>query len=188
MKKILVTGGAGFIGSNFINYIKQKYPKCYIVSLDKLTCNSDSENYKTIKGDISDRKFIFDLFEKEMFDVVINCANESDIEKYADLQSIFTITNIIGTQILLDASVECNVRRYHQVSTSEAYGELCNKKIPSYLASRLAGDLLVKVYNNEYDLRATLSKNKVDENNIEEYCQCIEKEINKKYILNNSIL
>lgn len=131
--KILVTGGAGFIGGNFVHYMVNKYPEDMIVNLDLLTYAGNLEtlkpvenkpNYKFVKGDIADRKFVFDLFEKEKFDAVVNFAAESHVDRSIENPEIFVITNVLGTTTLLDASKEFGVKRYHQVSTDEVYGDL----------------------------------------------------------------
>ena len=178
--KILVTGGCGFIGSNFIYYIIDKYPNYNIVNLDLLTYAGNlnnlnnikkNPNYKFVKGDIRDKKFIFDLFEKESFNTVINFAAESHVDRSVTNPDIFVKTNILGTQTLLDASLKYNVNRYHQVSTDEVYGDLdLNKKDtfftentpinPSspYSASKASADLLVKSYNRTFNLNTTISR------------------------------
>ncbi len=130
--KILVTGGAGFIGGNFVHYMVNKYPEDQIVNLDLLTYAGNLEtlkpvegkpNYKFVRGDIADRPFIMDLFEKERFDVVVNFAAESHVDRSITDPGIFVRTNVLGTQVLLDASKEYGVKRYHQVSTDEVYGD-----------------------------------------------------------------
>lgn len=180
MKKILITGGAGFIGSNFIHYILNKYPNYKVVNLDKLTYAANLENlkmiennpnYKFIKGDISDRVFIFNLFEKEKFDIVVNFAAESHVDNSILNPEIFVVTNILGTQILLDASKEYKVKRFHQVSTDEVYGDLPLDKLdlfftedtsinPSspYSASKASADMLVQAYFRTYSIPATISR------------------------------
>lgn len=180
MKKILITGGTGFIGSNFIHYILNKYPNYKVVNLDKLTYAANLENlkmiennpnYKFIKGDISDRVFIFNLFEKEKFDIVVNFAAESHVDNSILNPEIFVVTNILGTQILLDASKEYKVKRFHQVSTDEVYGDLPLDKLdlfftedtsinPSspYSASKASADMLVQAYFRTYSIPATISR------------------------------
>ncbi|MDD3028648.1 MAG: GDP-mannose 4,6-dehydratase, partial [Erysipelotrichaceae bacterium] len=131
--KILVTGGAGFIGGNFVHYMVEKYPEDQIVNLDLLTYAGNLEtcqkvenqpNYKFVKGNIADRKFIFDLFEKEKFDVVVNFAAESHVDRSIEDPEIFVKTNVMGTTTLLDACNKYGIKRYHQVSTDEVYGDL----------------------------------------------------------------
>ncbi|SHF15782.1 dTDP-glucose 4,6-dehydratase [Marinitoga hydrogenitolerans DSM 16785] len=178
--KILVTGGAGFIGSNFIYYMLEKYPDYKIVCLDKLTYAGnlstlkkamENPNFKFIKGDISDRKFIYDLFEKEKFDIVINFAAESHVDRSIENPEIFLQTNVIGTQVLMDASRKTGVKRYHQVSTDEVYGDLpldrpdlfFTEETPihtssPYSASKAAADLLVLAYHRTYQLPVTISR------------------------------
>ena len=146
--KYLVTGGAGFIGSNFLHYETEKYPSDTFICLDALTYAGNynnikdlenKQNYKFIKGDITDREFIFKLFEQEKFDVVINFAAESHVDNSIKNPGIFLTTNIIGTGILMDASLKYGVKRYHQVSTDEVYGDLplvqtyYLQKIPHYI-------------------------------------------------------
>ena len=131
--KILVTGGAGFIGGNFVHHMVNKYPDYEIVNLDLLTYAGnletlkpveDKPNYKFVKGDIADREFIMDLFEKEKFDIVVNFAAESHVDRSIEDPSIFVKTNVEGTVVLLDAAKKYGVKRYHQVSTDEVYGSL----------------------------------------------------------------
>lgn len=179
-KNILVTGGAGFIGSNFITYILKKYPQYKVVNIDKLTYAANlnnldevktNPNYKFIKGDIADENFIKDIFKKEKFDIVINFAAESHVDNSISDPRIFMITNIIGTQVLLDTCKKYKVGRFHQVSTDEVYGdlELDNKELlftenshinPSspYSASKASADLLVKSYYRTYNLPVTISR------------------------------
>lgn len=179
-KNILVTGGAGFIGSNFIIYILKKYQQYKVVNIDKLTYAANlknldeakaNPNYKFIKGDIADENFIKDVFEKEKFDIVINFAAESHVDNSISDPRIFMITNIIGTQVLLDACKKYKVGRFHQVSTDEVYGdlELDNKELlftensninPSspYSVSKASADLLVKSYYRTYNLPVTISR------------------------------
>lgn len=178
--KVLVTGGCGFIGSNFIYYLSEKYPNYKIVNLDLLTYAGKLENvkdlnsnpnYKFVKGDISCREFVFDLFKKENFNVVINFAAESHVDNSIKNPSIFINTNVLGTQILLDACLEYGVNRFHQVSTDEVYGDLpLNRKDllftektplnPSspYSASKASADLIVKSYNRTFKLNTTISR------------------------------
>ena len=180
MKKVLITGGAGFIGSNFIHYILSKYNDYQVINLDKLTyaANLDNlkdieynKNYKFIHGDIADKEFIFKLFEDEKFDIVINFAAESHVDNSILNPQIFTITNILGTQVLLDACRKYNIKRFHQVSTDEVYGELplddksilFTEKTPlnpssPYSASKASADMLVKSYYRTYSLPITISR------------------------------
>ena len=131
--KILVTGGAGFIGGNFVHYMVNKYPDYQIVNLDLLTYAGnletlkpveDKPNYKFVKGDIADEPFIMDLFEKERFDIVVNFAAESHVDRSIENPEIFLQTNILGTQVMMDACRKYGITRYHQVSTDEVYGDL----------------------------------------------------------------
>ena len=172
MKKILVTGGAGFIGGNFVHYMVNKYPEYMIVNLDALTYAGnletlkpieDNKNYKFIHGDIADKEFIFKLFEDKKFDIVINFAAESHVDRSVEDPGIFVKTNVIGTQVLLDASKEFGVERYHQVSTDEVYGDLegtddlfteTTPYAPSspYSASKASSDHLVRAWLRTYGL------------------------------------
>ncbi|MBR3639545.1 MAG: GDP-mannose 4,6-dehydratase, partial [Clostridia bacterium] len=131
--KILVTGGAGFIGSNFTYYLLDNHPDDKVVVLDKLTYAGNlhtleramkNDRFKFVKGDITDRDLVYKLFDEEKFDVVVNFAAESHVDRSILEPEVFLKTNILGTQVLLDASVKYGVKRYHQVSTDEVYGDL----------------------------------------------------------------
>ncbi|MDD4371489.1 MAG: dTDP-glucose 4,6-dehydratase [Anaerostipes sp.] len=177
--KILVTGGAGFIGGNFVHYMVNKYPDDEIVNLDLLTYAGNLEtlkpvehkpNYKFVKGDIADRDFIMDLFEKEQFDAVVNFAAESHVDRSIENPSIFVQTNVEGTVVLLDAAKKYNVR-YHQVSTDEVYGDLpldqpdlfFTEETPlhtssPYSSSKASADLFVLSYFRTFGLPVTISR------------------------------
>lgn len=178
--KILVTGGAGFIGGNFVHYMVEKYPEDMIVNLDALTyagnletCQSveNEPNYKFIKGDIADRSFIFELFKTEKFDVVVNFAAESHVDRSIEDPEVFVRTNVIGTTTLLDASVKYGVKRFHQVSTDEVYGDLPLdrpdlfftestplKTSSPYSSAKAAADLFVEAYQRTYGLAVSISR------------------------------
>lgn len=178
--KYLITGGAGFIGGNFIHYMVNRYPNDVIVNLDKLTYAGNLEtckpvenkpNYKFIKGDIADRNFIFNLFKNEKFDVVVNFAAESHVDRSIEDPEIFVKTNVTGTTTLLDACVKYGIQRYHQVSTDEVYGDLpldrpdlffteaspLHTSSP-YSSAKAAADLFVLSYYKTYQLPVTLSR------------------------------
>ena len=178
--KVLVTGGAGFIGGNFVHHMVNKYPDYQIVNLDLLTYAGnletlkpveDKPNYKFVKGDIADEAFIMDLFEKEKFDVVVNFAAESHVDRSIEDPGIFVQTNVMGTRVLLDASRKFGVKRYHQVSTDEVYGDLPldrpdlffteNTPIHTsspYSASKASADLFVLAYHRTYGLPVSISR------------------------------
>ncbi|MDF9824993.1 dTDP-glucose 4,6-dehydratase [Breznakia sp. PF5-3] len=178
--KFLVTGGAGFIGGNFVHYMVDTYPEDEIVCLDLLTYAGNLEtlksvenkpNYKFVKGDIADRDFIFDLFKKEKFDVVVNFAAESHVDRSIENPEIFVKTNVMGTTTLLDASKEYGVKRYHQVSTDEVYGDLpldrpdlfFTEETPlhtssPYSSAKAAADLFVLAYQRTFGLPVTISR------------------------------
>jgi len=177
MKKILVTGGAGFIGSNFVLYMLAKYPNLKIVNLDKLTYAGNLENlksvekdkrYKFIKGDICDRKTVEKAMEGA--DCVAHFAAESHVDRSITGPAEFIRTNIVGTQVLLDAARENKIKRFHHVSTDEVFGALpldkpqlkfneetiYNPHSP-YSASKAASDHLVRAYHDTYGLPITIS-------------------------------
>lgn len=178
--KVLITGGAGFIGGNFVHYMVDKYPNYDIICLDDLTYAGNMEtlapvinapNFKFVKGDISDRDFVYDLFEKEKFDTVINFAAESHVDRSIEEPEVFLQTNIMGTQVLMDASRINDVKRYHQVSTDEVYGDLpldepalmFTEETPihtssPYSASKASADLLVQAYHRTFEFPATISR------------------------------
>lgn len=178
--KLLVTGGAGFIGSNFMHYMVNKYPNYDFFCLDALTYAGNynnikelegKENFKFVKGDITDIEFINSLFEKELFDIVINFAAESHVDNSIKNPRIFLTTNIIGTQVLMDASKKYNIKRYHQVSTDEVYGDLpldrkdllFKEDTPihtssPYSSSKAGADLLVGAYYRTFGLPITISR------------------------------
>ena len=180
MKTYLVTGGAGFIGSNYMHYVVNKYKEDYFVCLDALTYAGNynnikglegKDNFKFVKGDITDRDFIDKLFAEEKFDTVINFAAESHVDNSIKNPGIFLTTNIIGTQVLMDASLKYNVNRYHQVSTDEVYGDLpldrpdlkFTEETPihtssPYSSSKAGADLLVGAYHRTFGLKTTISR------------------------------
>lgn len=180
MKRVLVTGGAGFIGANFVKYMVDKYPTYEVFNLDALTyagnlktCQEVEEkpNYHFIHGDISDRAFIFNLFEKERFEMVVNFAAESHVDRSIVDPEIFLKTNVIGTQVLMDAARTFGVSRFHQVSTDEVYGDLpldhpdllfteqtSLQASSPYSASKASADLLVLSYYRTFGLPVTISR------------------------------
>ncbi|MBP3891877.1 MAG: dTDP-glucose 4,6-dehydratase [Solobacterium sp.] len=178
--KVLVTGGAGFIGGNYALEMVKKYPEDEMVVLDALTYAGNLEtlesimeepNFKFVKGDIRNRDFIYNLFENEQFDVVINFAAESHVDRSIEEPDIFVSTNVMGVQVLLDACRKYNVKRFHQVSTDEVYGDLpldrpdllFHEDTPihassPYSASKASADLLVLAYHRTFGLPVTISR------------------------------
>lgn len=178
--KIIVTGGAGFIGSNFIFHMLETHPDYHIICLDKLTYAGNlstlkdimhKPNFTFVKGDICDRKGVYELFEKERPNIVVNFAAESHVDRSIDNPSIFLQTNIIGTSILMDACREYKVDRFHQVSTDEVYGDLplnrpdllFTENTPlhtssPYSSSKASADLLVLSYYRTYGLPVSISR------------------------------
>jgi dTDP-glucose 4,6-dehydratase len=178
-KKVLVTGGAGFIGGNFIQYMVEKYPDYDIFNLDLLTYAGDlskhsnielRKNYHFIKADISDRQLISSLFEKEKFDYVIHFAAESHVDRSITDSGIFVQTNVLGTQVLLDASKQIKVSKFLHVSTDEVYGQLdfdpktfFTEETPlqpnsPYSASKASSDLLVRAYYETFGLPINITR------------------------------
>lgn len=177
---IIVTGGAGFIGSNFIFHMLDKHPDYRIVCLDKLTYAGNlstlepimkNPNFKFVKADICDRTTICKLFEEEKPDIVVNFAAESHVDRSIENPEIFLQTNILGTQVLMDACRRYGIQRYHQVSTDEVYGDLpldrpdlfFTETTPihtssPYSASKAGADLLVMAYHRTYGLPVTISR------------------------------
>lgn len=178
--KIIVTGGAGFIGSNFCIYMQKKHPEYQIICLDKLTYAGnlenlasimDAPNFEFIKADITDREEIDRIFQEYCPEMVVNFAAESHVDRSIDTPSIFLETNVMGTQILLDACRKYGIKRYHQVSTDEVYGDLpldrpdlfFTEETPlhtssPYSASKAGADLLVLAYHRTYGLPVTISR------------------------------
>ena len=177
---IIVTGGAGFIGCNFIVYMLKRYPEDRIVCVDKLTYAGNISNlahvmkysnFRFCRIDICDRIAIEELFEDESPDIVVNFAAESHVDRSIEHPQIFLETNIMGTQVLLDACRKYNVQRFHQVSTDEVYGDLpldrpdllFTEDTPihassPYSASKAGADLLVLAYHRTYGIPVTISR------------------------------
>ena len=178
--KLIITGGAGFIGSNFIYYEFKQHPEDEFICLDKLTYAGNlsslkgamqEPNFKFVRGDIADRDFVYSLFEAEKPDVVVNFAAESHVDRSILEPELFLKTNVIGTGVLMDACRKYGIKRYHQVSTDEVYGDLpldrpdlfFTETTPlhtssPYSASKASADLLVLAYHRTYGLPVTISR------------------------------
>ena len=177
---IIVTGGAGFIGSNFVYYLLEKHPEDKVICYDALTYAGDletlaeaekNENFKFIRGDIANRAMVYRMVEAEKPDIVVNFAAESHVDRSIHQPEIFLRTNVFGTQVLLDACRKYDVKRFHQVSTDEVYGDLpldrpdlfftettnLNTSSP-YSASKAGADLLVHAYHRTYEVPVTISR------------------------------
>ena len=175
---IIVTGGAGFIGGNFVHYMVNKYPNYNIIVLDKLTyagnlatLESVIDKIRFVKADIADREAVYKLFEDAKPDMVVNFAAESHVDRSIEEPEIFLKTNILGTQVLMDACRKYGIKRFHQVSTDEVYGDLpldrpdmfFTEETPihtssPYSASKASADLLVQAYHRTYGLPVTISR------------------------------
>lgn len=178
--KMLITGGAGFIGSNFIFHMRKAHPDDDLLCIDKLTYAGnlatldsvmEDPKFKFIRADIADRKAVYEIFETEEPDVVVNFAAESHVDRSIENPSVFLETNVMGTQVLLDASRKYGVQRYHQVSTDEVYGDLpldrpdlfFTEQTPlhtssPYSASKASADLLCNAYQRTYGMPITISR------------------------------
>ncbi len=177
---IIVTGGAGFIGSNFVFHMLNKYQDYRIICLDKLTYAGnlstlapvmDNPNFRFVKADIGDREAVDRLFEEEKPDIVVNFAAESHVDRSIEDPGIFLKTNILGTQVLMDACRKYGIKRYHQVSTDEVYGDLpldrpdlfFTEDTPihtssPYSSSKAGADLLVLAYHRTFGLPVTITR------------------------------
>lgn len=177
---IIVTGGAGFIGSNFIYLMLEEHPEDRIICLDKLTYAGNlsnlekamlNPNFRFVKADITDREAVYQLFEEERPDIVVNFAAESHVDRSISGPDIFFKTNIIGTGVLMDACCKYGIQRYHQVSTDEVYGDLpldrpdllFTEETPlhassPYSASKASADLLVLAYHRTFALPVSISR------------------------------
>lgn len=177
---IVVTGGAGFIGSNFIIYMMDKYPKYRIVCVDCLTHSSNISNldtvmdrneFKFLKANITNRETIYQIFKDEKPDMVVNFAAENHVDRSIENPEMFLDTNIKGTSVLMDACSKYGVKRFHQVSTDEVYGDLPLEQTDlffiedspirtssPYSASKAAADLLVMAYHRTYGLPVSISR------------------------------
>ena len=178
--KMIITGGAGFIGSNFIFYMRRQHPEYDLICIDKLTYAGNlatlapilhDPKFKFVKMDIADRKAVYQLFEAEKPDVVVNFAAESHVDRSIENPAVFLETNVMGTQVLLDACRKYGIKRYHQVSTDEVYGDLpldrpdlfFTEQTPlhtssPYSASKASADLLCNAYHRTYGLPITISR------------------------------
>ncbi len=178
--KILVTGGAGFIGGNFVHYMLGAHPDYDIICVDKLTYAGNMESladimdephFRFYRADITDREAIFSVFEKENPDIVVNFAAESHVDRSIENPGVFLNTNILGTQTMMDACMKYGIKRYHQVSTDEVYGDLpldrpdlfFTETTPihtssPYSASKASADLLVQAYHRTFGLPVTISR------------------------------
>ena len=178
--KILITGGAGFIGSNFIYHMLSAHPEDTLLCVDKLTYAGNLStleealkrpNFRFFKTDICDRAAIYEIFEAERPDAVVHFAAESHVDRSIEDPEVFLRTNILGTQVLLDACLKFGTARFHQVSTDEVYGDLpldrpdllFTEETPirassPYSASKASADLLVGAYHRTYGLNATISR------------------------------
>lgn len=176
----LVTGGAGFIGANFIFYMLENHPEERIVCIDKLTYAGnlstlapvmERKNFRFVRADICDREAVYELFEEEHPDIVINFAAESHVDRSIEDPGVFLQTNIMGTAVMMDASRKYGVQRFHQVSTDEVYGDLpldrpdlfFTETTPlhtssPYSSSKASADLLALAYYRTYGLPVTLSR------------------------------
>lgn len=177
---IIVTGGAGFIGSNFVFHMLQAHPDYRIVCLDKLTYAGNlstlepvlqQDNFRFVKADICDRQAVDKLFQEEKPDIVVNFAAESHVDRSIENPGIFLETNIMGTAVLMDACRKYGIQRYHQVSTDEVYGDLpldrpdlfFMEETPlhtssPYSSSKASADLLAMAYYRTYGLPVTISR------------------------------
>ena len=177
---IIVTGGAGFIGGNFMHYMVNKYPDDKIICIDCLTYAGNMEtlapikdktNFKFYKTDITDRKGVYEIFENEKPDICINFAAESHVDRSVENPDVFLKTNILGTEVLMDACRKYGIKRYHQVSTDEVYGDLPLdrpdlqfdetypiKTSSPYSASKASADLLTMAYSRTFKLPITISR------------------------------
>lgn len=177
---IIVTGGAGFIGSNFIYFQLKNHPGDRIICLDSLTYAGNlatlepamkNPNFRFVKGDITDRTCVSKLFEEEKPDIVVNFAAESHVDRSVENPGVFLHTNIIGTQVLMDACRKYGIKRYHQVSTDEVYGDLpldrpdlfFTEETPihtssPYSASKASADLLVLAYHRTFHLPVSITR------------------------------
>lgn len=177
MKNILVTGGAGFIGSNFIRYMLNKYKDYKIVNLDLLTYAGnikslydiqDNPNYLFVKGDIADNKLVDEIVLEKKIDVIINFAAESHVDKSITNPDIFIKTNVLGTQNLLEVAKKYKIEKYFQISTDEVYGSLgktgffteTTPLAPNspYSASKASADLLVMAYHHTFGLNVNITR------------------------------
>lgn len=177
MMKLLVTGGAGFIGSNFIRYMLNKYPSIFIVNFDKLTYAGNLENlssvehnpnYHFVKGDICDKSLVESVVKDHNIDIIVNFAAESHVDRSITEPEIFIQTNILGTQTLLDVAKALQVTRYIQISTDEVYGSLgetgyFTEETPlapnsPYSASKAGADLLVRAYHETYGIHTNITR------------------------------
>ncbi len=178
--KIIVTGGAGFIGGNFVYYELNNHPEDEIICLDKLTYAGNLETldeavknpkFKFVRGDIADSEFVDKLFESEKPDIIVNFAAESHVDRSIEDPQIFLKTNVMGTQVLMDACRKYGIKRYHQVSTDEVYGDLpldrpdlfFTEKTPihtssPYSASKASADLFVLAYHRTYGLPVSITR------------------------------
>jgi len=178
--KIVVTGGAGFIGGNFVYHMLKNHPEDAIICFDELTYAGNMEtleealknpHFKFIKGDIADRTTVYSLFENEKPDIIVNFAAESHVDRSITNPELFLQTNIIGTSVLLDACRKYGIGRYHQVSTDEVYGDLpldrpdlfFTEQTPihtssPYSASKASADLLVQAYHRTFKVPVTISR------------------------------
>ena len=178
--KLLTTGGAGFIGSNFVFYERRKHPEYELICVDKLTYAGnlttlkpvmDDPKFRFIRADIADRDAVYSIFEAEKPDVVVNFAAESHVDRSIEDPGIFLQTNVMGTQVLLDACRKYGIQRYHQVSTDEVYGDLpldrpdlfFTEQTPlhtssPYSASKASADLLCNAYQRTYGMPITISR------------------------------
>jgi len=179
MIKVLITGGCGFIGANLVRYVLAAFDGWEVVNLDLLTYAGNIENtqgleeaypgrYAFVRGDIADAGLIDDLFDKEKFDMVLNLAAESHVDRSIESPGVFLRTNILGTQILLDAALRHKAKRFVQISTDEVYGSLGRQGMftedmplspnSPYSASKAAADLMVRAYIKTYGMDAVITR------------------------------